>query len=158
SSNDGKGKDSQVLAKRDDDKARADFDRKVAFETAAREKAALEKVEQERKAALEKAEQERKAALEIQAAFDKAERERTEALEKKRDPMEVPVRPVDRKPDPKPEPTTDPKPVASSRSFEIKPPKLESDRVERPLPGSVGDVCGGGGGRFVILHLPKERK
>src|SRR5262249_35264353 len=29
---------------------------------------------------------------------------------------------------------------------------------ERALPSSIADVCVGGGGRFLLLHLPRERK
>lgn len=41
---------------------------------------------------------------------------------------------------------------------EIKPAPLKEDREERALPGAVGDACVGGGGRFIILTLPTERK
>jgi hypothetical protein len=40
----------------------------------------------------------------------------------------------------------------------IKPPVLDQDRVVRQLPSTIGDVCGGGGGRFLILYLPQVRK
>ena len=40
----------------------------------------------------------------------------------------------------------------------IKPAPLKADREERMLPSTVEDACFGGGGRFFILHLPKERK
>jgi S1-C subfamily serine protease len=35
---------------------------------------------------------------------------------------------------------------------------LKQDKEERALPSAVEAVCHGGGGRFLILHLPKERK
>ena len=41
---------------------------------------------------------------------------------------------------------------------EIKPPTLASDEEERALPAPIGDACVGGGGRFIILTIPKERK
>jgi hypothetical protein len=74
-------------------------------------------------------------------------------------------------PEPKPEPKREDKPeekpappapapklgpVAADAA--IKPPDLPQDRVTRQLPSSVDDVCVGGGGRYLILHLPKERK
>lgn len=40
----------------------------------------------------------------------------------------------------------------------IKPPDLKGDRAERALPSAVGDVAVGRGGRFLVLHLPRERK
>ena len=40
----------------------------------------------------------------------------------------------------------------------IKPPPLEKDRVVRPLPSVVGDLAVGGAGRYLILHLPAQRK
>jgi hypothetical protein len=39
-----------------------------------------------------------------------------------------------------------------------KPPVLGKDQIERPLPDTVANVAVGGGGRFLILHLPKQRK
>jgi hypothetical protein len=35
---------------------------------------------------------------------------------------------------------------------------LKQDKEERSLPSAVEALCHGGGGRFLILHLPKERK
>ena len=43
-------------------------------------------------------------------------------------------------------------------SFEIKPAPLKEDHEERALPGPVGDACVGGGGRFIVLTIPSERK
>jgi predicted Zn finger-like uncharacterized protein len=40
----------------------------------------------------------------------------------------------------------------------IRPAPLKDEREERALPGSIADVCAGGGGRFLFLHLPRERK
>ena len=40
----------------------------------------------------------------------------------------------------------------------IKPPALDGNKVERALPGTVSDVCVGGGGRFLVMHLPKTRQ
>jgi hypothetical protein len=48
--------------------------------------------------------------------------------------------------------------AAEAPAAAIKPAPLKADREERALPASVGDVCVGGGGRFLILHLPQERK
>src|SRR5262245_45345918 len=42
--------------------------------------------------------------------------------------------------------------------FEIKPAPLKADREERALPGPVTDACVGGGGRFIVLNIPSERK
>jgi hypothetical protein len=41
---------------------------------------------------------------------------------------------------------------------EIKPPALGEDRVVKALPAAAGESCLGGGGRYLILHLPKLRK
>ncbi len=40
----------------------------------------------------------------------------------------------------------------------IAPPKLDRDRVVCQLPGKVGDLCIGGGGRFVLFGLPAQRQ
>jgi hypothetical protein len=40
----------------------------------------------------------------------------------------------------------------------IQPAPLKEDREERALPSSIDDVCVGRGGRFLFLHLPRERK
>src|SRR5262249_6719144 len=39
-----------------------------------------------------------------------------------------------------------------------RPAPLKEEREERALPSSIADVCVGGGGRFLLLHLPRERK
>ncbi len=41
---------------------------------------------------------------------------------------------------------------------EVRPPALAGEKVELSLPAAVADVCVGGGGRFLILHLPKTRQ
>lgn len=40
----------------------------------------------------------------------------------------------------------------------ITPAKLEADRVTRKLPEPFADVCAGGGGRYLLFHLPKAGK
>lgn len=40
----------------------------------------------------------------------------------------------------------------------IKPPALDGDKVVRNLPSTFSDVTVGGGGRFLIFHLPKTRQ
>jgi WD40 repeat protein len=49
-------------------------------------------------------------------------------------------------------------PQPNAPHLNIRPPKLPAERVVRPLPSTIGDVAVGGGGRFLILHLPRERK
>jgi hypothetical protein len=63
------------------------------------------------------------------------------------------------KPAPKgdPAPVKDPEPPPPAR-LEIRPPKLAQQRVERPLPSSVAAIAVGGGGRFLVLHLPQQSK
>lgn len=39
-----------------------------------------------------------------------------------------------------------------------RPPRLAADQVEKLLPSTVADVTVGGGGRYLVLHLPQERK
>ena len=41
---------------------------------------------------------------------------------------------------------------------DIKPAPLKNDREELVTPSAIGDLCVGGGGRFLILYLPKDRK
>src|SRR5262249_37435105 len=41
---------------------------------------------------------------------------------------------------------------------DIKAPLLEKEKVTRTLPAPATDAVMGGGGRFLILHLPKLRK
>src|SRR5205823_5623698 len=40
----------------------------------------------------------------------------------------------------------------------IVPPLLGQDKVVRPLPAPVEDLAVGGGGRYLILHLPRVHK
>ena len=40
----------------------------------------------------------------------------------------------------------------------IKPAPLKTDKVTLPLPGAIRDVCAGGGGRLLFLHLPQQRR
>jgi hypothetical protein len=60
---------------------------------------------------------------------------------------------------PEPEPAVEVKrPATTSPLAGIKPAPLKADREVRPLPSTVDDACVGGGGRFFILHLARERK
>jgi WD40 repeat protein len=45
-----------------------------------------------------------------------------------------------------------------STSPSVNPPKPGADRVTVPLPGAAREVCVGGAGRFLVLHLPLERQ
>lgn len=47
-----------------------------------------------------------------------------------------------------PDPRSDPGPIKPVRQ----------ERIERQLPGVIADVCVGGGGRYLILHLPTHRQ
>jgi hypothetical protein len=51
-----------------------------------------------------------------------------------------------------------PAPTVGAGSTGIKPPTLEGDKVVRKLPSPVADVAVGGGGRYLVLRLPEERK
>lgn len=51
-----------------------------------------------------------------------------------------------------------PPPAELPGAAAIRPPNLEADRVERKLPAPIADAVVGGGGRYLILHLPKVRK
>ncbi len=51
-----------------------------------------------------------------------------------------------------------PTPVAGAGPTGIRPPTLDADQVVRKLFSPVADVAVGGGGRYLVLHLPKERK
>jgi hypothetical protein len=51
----------------------------------------------------------------------------------------------------------DPRRGAPPESGSIRPGKVGAARVERPLPGSLGDICAGGG-RFLLLTIPTQRK
>src|SRR5262245_54330920 len=44
------------------------------------------------------------------------------------------------------------------KTFEITPIQLDKDRVEKRLSSAIYDVKIGGGGRFLIVHLPADRK
>jgi hypothetical protein len=46
----------------------------------------------------------------------------------------------------------------SAPHLNVRPPALTEERVVRPLPSAISDVAVGGGGRFLILHLPRDRK
>jgi WD40 repeat protein len=64
-----------------------------------------------------------------------------------------------KEPEPKKEPKKEAPPVwAVTKIVEIKPAPLKEDKTTLKLPGSVRDVCVGGGGRFLILHLPQQRQ
>jgi hypothetical protein len=54
--------------------------------------------------------------------------------------------------------TDKPAAPAAAVSAVIRPAPLKGDHEERPLPGSVSDVCVGGGGRYLILNIPQQRK
>jgi len=49
------------------------------------------------------------------------------------------------------------RPIASA-PLEIQPPSLAETKVERQLPSKFSDVAVAGGGRFLIFHLPSERR
>ncbi|MFO0966319.1 MAG: MJ0042-type zinc finger domain-containing protein [Gemmataceae bacterium] len=71
--------------------------------------------------------------------------------------MDPPGRPIKEPPVDKKPPVVAPKlppvvPVA------LAPAPLKADKEERALPSSAKTLAVGGGGRFVILHLPRERK
>src|SRR5262249_34530620 len=44
-----------------------------------------------------------------------------------------------------------------SQVLPIKPTPMTADKTTVSLPSSIADVCVGGGGRFLILHLPRQR-
>ena len=48
--------------------------------------------------------------------------------------------------------------VAVSGENGIKPPPLQDEKTTRKLPSSIGNVAVGGGGRYLVLHLPKMHK
>jgi len=54
--------------------------------------------------------------------------------------------------------TIEPDPGPLARADGIRPAPLTADREERALPETVGDVCAGGAGRYLILALPKLGK
>jgi hypothetical protein len=49
-------------------------------------------------------------------------------------------------------------PTTPRRPPNLKPPTLEGTRVVRQLPALVQEVAVGGGGRYLILHLPRVRQ
>jgi hypothetical protein len=51
-----------------------------------------------------------------------------------------------------------PTPTAGAASVSIKPPALDAERVEHKLEAAVSDVAVGGGGRYLVLHLPSLHK
>jgi hypothetical protein len=57
-----------------------------------------------------------------------------------------------------PEPPLPPYQPTPVQPVVIKPPSLSGDKVPVPLPGPVGAVAVGGGGRYLILHLPNLRR
>jgi hypothetical protein len=77
--------------------------------------------------------------------------------------VDQPKPPEDKQPEVKPEVKPEGKPenppaAEAPQLGGIKPAVLKAEREERELPGSIDDVCVGGAGRFIILHLGKERK
>jgi hypothetical protein len=51
-----------------------------------------------------------------------------------------------------------PAPATGPGESDIRPPTLEGDKVVRKLASPVADVAVGGGGRYLVLHLPRARK
>ena len=74
-----------------------------------------------------------------------------------------PVVPPTRRNDPPPT-KKDPPPrerlalPAAPAALEIKPPTLAQDGIVQLLPGTVASVAVGGGGRYLIFHLPKQEQ
>jgi hypothetical protein len=66
-----------------------------------------------------------------------------------------------------PEPERDPRPKdrltgaplvrAPAQVLPIKPTPLNGDKATVQVPASIADLCVGGGGRFLIMHLPTQR-
>ena len=57
--------------------------------------------------------------------------------------------------------TTPPEPLRPLQAVtpvSITPIKMASDQAEQKLPGPVADLCVGGGGRYLILFIPKVRQ
>lgn len=72
---------------------------------------------------------------------------------------QVPTKPPSKDLDPRPLLTNDPAPSQPlSVPVPLQPPVLDSDVVTRPLTASVADVVVGGGGRYLVLYLPSERR
>src|SRR5262249_17963036 len=102
----------------------------------------------------------------------------------KQDPVAVASKPVVPQPPPRPQPPVQPRPrpvapqpqpqpPASPKEVKpsgppyqpppvvpvaIKPPKLDQDKVSKPLPGTVSGLAVGGGGRYLILYMPQQRR
>ena len=68
------------------------------------------------------------------------------------DPVEPPVKP----PAPPPQPKSVLPPLRPS--VFISPPNLSADKVTVRLSSNIADVTEGGGGRYLLLHLPRELK
>ncbi len=75
------------------------------------------------------------------------------AAEKPADPKQAA-----KEPEPEPKVKIDTPTAPAAGAWEIRPPKLEDEVVTRQLPDSVTDVVVGGGGRFLLLNMPKVRK
>src|SRR5262249_4113745 len=69
-----------------------------------------------------------------------------------------PPRPGEARPEEKAKPPRRPPRGPARQGNGIRPPALGADRVERLLPAPVADVAVGGGGRYLILHLPSQKK
>jgi predicted Zn finger-like uncharacterized protein len=75
-------------------------------------------------------------------------------------PERPPVQPPEQPPE-QPPVVVNNDPIEVPPALKIDPcraPELKEERVERMLPGPIADVCVGGGGRFLILSLPSQRK
>jgi len=57
-----------------------------------------------------------------------------------------------------PPPREPPPPLKPPAPVEVAPAVLAQDKVVKPLPSPVGDAAVGGGGRFLILSLPQQKK
>jgi hypothetical protein len=66
--------------------------------------------------------------------------------------------PPDKGPEPLPDKDLPPPNAAARRTAGIKAPILDGDKVVKLLPGPISDVAVGGGGRYLILHVPKQGK
>ena len=67
-------------------------------------------------------------------------------------PPVQPIQPVVPPPREPPPPLKPPKPV------EVTPAVLARDKIVKPLPSAVGDAAVGGGGRFLVLSLPQQKR
>jgi predicted Zn finger-like uncharacterized protein len=75
-----------------------------------------------------------------------------------RPPEAKKVKEAEPPPKKEPEAVKVPPPAPGKNALAMIPPKLEKDYVVRQLPGSIDDLCVGGGGRFILLRLPSLRK